>query len=340
MSVDENFLTFHLSHVKLPVQFDVARKAGYDGKKERRTLFEFFKQKTKEQIEELFEEYVYSARTTNHLFVLNDSSEDLIKFFIGNFNILNKLQKQNQKPPGPYDTLYYVDKVKYFESTNELRFIVRIVKMRAILESYDETTGNEGYIRFNKIETIPVRLYLPERLLVVRCGGSSFANIIIKKLSELDSHFSCHKIDFNKENKESVINHILVRNSSFRFGDDETGAETLKISVGVDKKKDEIRDAKKTKRFEDAKKEGKINYVTVSIAREFEEESTTLHITDDILTFLINFNDSKVFFNNFMYEDEIKDRLLYIIEKCNLDITKSKGAGAATYQADVDQILE
>jgi hypothetical protein len=337
---EKNERLFWLRKITNDIKLSLAQSKGYIGTKDPDRVLNFLLDLDRDIFDQLIEPYKYGKTTTNHIFKLDSEIKENCQFFSEEYSILDNLKSEKMDKGNVNFKPYFVDDITYFQEIQELWFNVYHINRQHIEPTIDSDFKKRDFRSYYALKIFPIRIYLDEGLLILRCDEHKHANDIIGMLEELDPHFKAHELYFNEQNKIAALQGACVRNCSIEFGRDKRQKEVLKYSIGTDKADDTIGDLTiLSERFKAAlhEKGHKISYVSISALRDPENSRTVLSTKDPIITFRINFSESKVFFSSYMKEDEIKIWLLRILHKCNLDLTKDIIRSNREIQEDIDE---
>lgn len=340
---DENYILYHLASITQETQYDIARSNGFEGKKDKDALMEFFLGIGRSRFNDLTRELRYTSKSTNFLYVLKKSTEELISHFTHDYKGLDGYKKENLSTEMIKTNKFFVDDLYLLSQEKEYRFcLYRIIEDR-VIPTIDDTYKRTIYNPVNKVDFIIIRLYLDKRILVVRYSKISYVRKVLDWLKTMDDFFTAAPIHFNKKNKEKALIGACVRTAKITFGDSESYKEYMKLSVDTDAQTDEVLNLQKvSKRFRDAlEMENRvINYFSIAVKKD-KSESDHIMSSDSTLTIRLNFEDSKLYFSSFLKEEEIKYWILNIIKKCDLDPeTKTHKDSKPIVERDPDEFRD
>lgn len=320
IDMNENYLKYFMDKIAVDNLYDIAVANDYTGKKNKQNLFEYFLQLKDDEFDDLTSEFRFSARTTNHIFVLEDKSTNLLKFFKDYKKEFNKFCENTQNIESLRRKKYMIKNPIFMEESGEFRFNVHLVNFSKIIPIIEADTLDEQYREVNTIDLVPVRIYFEKRIMCLRVSDHQKALNLKSHLAEINEIFKSYPLYFNKHNKIQAYKGSTLRGASIEFGDDGSKKEKIELSVGVGKKDEHYGNLTESERFIQLVENGKINFITVSAHRDTSMPSNKLKVKDPHITFLLNFVESKIYFYTFMFENEIKDWIHYIIDKCDLDL--------------------
>lgn len=291
---------------------------------------------------EITKNFRYSSRTNNHIFVHEEKPEKINSHFTNEYSKLKDYGVDSLEDTEFKDRFCYIDDVLLLSSENELWFNFYRIKRNKVISTIDDSLKIPGFQEVNQLDIIPVRLYLDSGYLIIRYSDHDYAQSLIRDLVKIDEMFKCHPIHFSKKNKEAALEGACVRTAKIEFGQDKTYKETAKFAVGVNKTTDQIVNLQTiSDRFRLALEDPNrnINYISISTRRDPNDTSSApISASEDTLTIRINFEDSKIYFSSFMYEDEIKYWIKKILAKCNLSLNRE--AIQSNIEDDVDEFRD
>lgn len=304
---------FELKNLTKEHLFVVAKSVGYTGSKNKQDdIYEYLLAIDKNSFEEACKNYINAENSTNFIYVINN--EDAIKLKKAIPKILKEL------PETPSDDLdnYFLNSSFYDDEHDEDNIRLKKVKFVKVIESWNFEKEDLDYQDIYNVDTVFIKVLYKNNLILVRARNLASAKRTLNLLFA-EYRDNIHKIHFSKTDIKNIIEYVaILRGARIRYETDDE-IQSASYSAGASEKDGTLKNLKKSIKFKKDLEEGHIRNCRFSHARGSDYDSDKL-TSKDVITYGINFVESKIYFLTKLDEIETIELILNILSNINLEL--------------------